>query len=162
MSSARSTIRPALLALCALALGASSCDRRPAGPVQSGDRVQLEIQGRKIRVEVASDPSLRQRGLMHRESLGEDEGMLFIFTQRQTLQFWMRNTPLPLSIAFLADQGTILQIESMRPKDESHTVSKYLVRHALEMKQGWFDRNGVKVGDRFDRFAEAAGQFEAR
>ena len=99
---------------------------------------------------------------MNRPSLPENEGMLFLFPQLEKQSFWMKNTLIPLSIAFLEDGGKILQIEDMKPKDESSTLSKYPVRYALEVNQGWFQRNGIAVGDAFSGFAAKIAKFKGR
>ena len=86
---------------------------------------------------------------MFRESLGQNEGMLFVFRRPRFLNFYMKNTPLPLSIAFMKDDGTIINIEKMKPLDAtSRHWSKLESRLALEMEQGWFERSGIGVGDR--------------
>jgi uncharacterized membrane protein (UPF0127 family) len=85
---------------------------------------------------------------MYRRSLGENEGMLFIYDSPRMLSFWMKNTRIPLSVAFLDGSGKIVQIEHMRPYDSitRHSSSRP-VQYALEMNRGWFERNGVGVGD---------------
>ncbi|MGQ9591143.1 MAG: DUF192 domain-containing protein [Planctomycetota bacterium] len=156
------TLRAAALAALAVAAGPFGCGPKAAGPSLSGDRVELEVKGRKLAVEVACDPFSRQAGLMYRERLGESEGMLFIFPRPDRHGFWMANTYVPLSIAFLDDRGKILEVRDMRPKDTSHTVPRVVVRYALEVKQGWFRRNGIEEGDAFERFPETVGRFRAR
>jgi uncharacterized membrane protein (UPF0127 family) len=85
---------------------------------------------------------------MFRTSLAEGRGMLFVFDRDQIMSFWMRNTRIPLSIAYIRSDGGILEIRDMRPLDESLVRSSRSVRYALEVPQGWFDRVGVKAGDR--------------
>ena len=109
--------------------------------------VQLTIQGKKIRVEVAQSEEEKVRGLMFRESLGIDEGMFFSFQREEILTFWMKNTPIPLSIAFIDQKGRIVDIQDMEPFSLRTHASAFPARYALEMKQGWFKRNGVRVGD---------------
>jgi uncharacterized protein len=125
----------------ALAQGAETANPRlPKVSVQAGIHI--------IRAEVAADVGTRAKGLMHREQLGPNEGMLFAFERKAQHCFWMRNTPLPLSIAFIDDDGTLVNIENMTPKsDESHCPLK-AVRFALEMEQGWFAKKGVVVGSK--------------
>ena len=89
-----------------------------------------------------------QWGLMNRNSLPDGEGMLFIFENEQFLSFWMKNTTIPLSIAFIASDGRILDIKDMRPLDESSVLSSRPAKYALEVPQGWFDRAGIRTGDR--------------
>jgi uncharacterized protein len=101
-----------------------------------------------IQAEVAQTPAQRSIGLMHRPTMGPNEGMLFVFEQPSPQCFWMKNTLLPLSIAFLADDGTVVNIEDMKPQSlESHCSSKP-VRFALEMNVGWFAKRGVKPGSK--------------
>ncbi len=86
---------------------------------------------------------------MYRKSLAENSGMLFYFDKPQPVGFWMKNTLIPLSIAYLDEKGEILEIYPLTPLDETPTTSRsYRVKYALEMNQGWFKKNGVKPGDR--------------
>jgi uncharacterized membrane protein (UPF0127 family) len=138
----------ALLGACALlcSLGAVA----QSGVTQNPKLPQIDIQAgmHVIRAEVAGDSATRMRGLMEREQLGANEGMLFVFPDKAGHCFWMRNTPLPLSIAFIDDDGTIVNIADMQPRtDDSHCPLR-AVRFALEMEQGWFARRGVKAGTR--------------
>ncbi len=101
-----------------------------------------------IQAELAISPLEQQTGMMFRTAMGANEGMLFVNPDDGERCFWMRNTPLPLSIAFVAADGTIVNIAEMKPKsDESHCSSKP-VRHALEMNTGWFSKRGIKAGMR--------------
>jgi uncharacterized membrane protein (UPF0127 family) len=100
-----------------------------------------------IRAELARTPEERSRGLMFRKKLPDGEGMLFIFERDEPLSFWMKNTLIPLSIAFIASNGRIIEIQDMRPHDLSSVKSSRSVRYALEAPQGWFDRAGVRPGD---------------
>ena len=118
-------------------------------PPQRLDAVDLVVGLKRFQAEVARTDSERQRGLMSRRDLaGGDRGMLFVFPRAKVLRFWMKNTPSPLSIAFLEEDGTIIEIDDMRPFDLDGTVSSRTSRRALEMPQGWFATNGVKPGDR--------------
>jgi uncharacterized membrane protein (UPF0127 family) len=101
-----------------------------------------------IKAEVAADGPTRSKGLMMRERLGANEGMIFIFPDKAGHCFWMRNTLVALSIAFLDDDGTITNIEDMKPQTEDSHCPVRAVRYALEMEQGWFARRGVKAGAR--------------
>jgi uncharacterized membrane protein (UPF0127 family) len=150
-------------ALILFLLAAAACGRTTT-PTRKlpGTTVQLAIADRKIAVEVACDDLSRSVGLMNRKSLGENQGMLFMYRHSQRLGFWMKNTHIPLSIAFLDDEGKILQIEDMKPHDESTTQARLPGRYALEMNQGWFARNGVKVGDSFADFQGTVGGFDER
>ena len=144
--------RPMFL-VCAAALLAGCGGRgefvEVSGPASS---VNLKIKQKAVVAELALDFSARQLGLMHREKLAPDAGMLFVHPRASKLSFHMKNTLVPLSIAFLDNQGKILQIERMKPKDLSPTRSKNEVRFALEVNEGWFETNEIGVGDRFDGF----------
>ncbi|AKJ70725.1 hypothetical protein ABW99_19625 [Pandoraea thiooxydans] len=101
-----------------------------------------------IKAEVAANEPDREQGLMYRTQLPANQGMLFIFEQPAGHCFWMKNTFLPLSIAFLADDGTIVNIERMAPQTENNHCPTQAVRFALEMNQGWFSEKGIKPGMR--------------
>lgn len=99
-----------------------------------------------IQAEVASTPETRSTGLMFRKTLAPNHGMLFVFDQTNVQCFWMRNTFIPLSIAFLLDDGTIVNVADMKPQsDHSHCSSKP-IRFALEMEQGWFATRAMTPG----------------
>jgi uncharacterized membrane protein (UPF0127 family) len=110
----------------------------------------LTIQGNALAVEVAATPQTREYGLMDRFSLLPDHGMLFVFESPQPLAFWMKNTYIPLSIAFVDQEGRILNIEDMRPQDESPHWSKGPALYAIEMRKGWFAAKGIAPGDRVE------------
>jgi len=101
-----------------------------------------------ITAEVAATPQSRTVGLMMRQSLAPNHGMVFVFDNKAQHCFWMRNTLLPLSIAFMDDDGTIVNIADMAPKSEAPTCPQRAVRYALEMDQGWFAKRGVKAGSK--------------
>jgi uncharacterized membrane protein (UPF0127 family) len=101
-----------------------------------------------IQAEVAASPQERAIGLMHRKSMPANNGMLFVFEEAQPQCFWMKNTLLPLSIAFLDDAGQVVNIADMKPLDESSHCSAKPVRFALEMNQGWFAKRGIKAGSK--------------
>ncbi len=107
----------------------------------------LVVGNRSIRVEVAANPADRRLGLMYRESLPEDHGMLFIFRAEKVRSFWMKNTPLPLSIAFADSGGKIVHIADLEPHSTDPVWSGRPAKLALEMNRGWFARRGVFVGD---------------
>ena len=110
-------------------------------------KIPLYVKDKEIRVEVANTPEERGRGLMGRKELGDSEGMLFIFETEDYHSFWMKNTLIPLSIAFVDKEGRILRITDMKPMTlESHAPPKPVL-YALEMKQGWFSAHGIQVGD---------------
>jgi len=101
----------------------------------------------EITVELAKTDEERALGLMFRKQLPDGQGMLFIFDRDQQLSFWMKNTVIPLSIAFIASDGHILEIKDMQPNDINSVKSSRSVRYALEVPQGWFGRVNVKPGD---------------
>jgi uncharacterized protein len=103
-----------------------------------------------IRAQVASSPEQRTTGLMYRKNMPQNEGMLFVFAQPDTQCFWMKNTPLPLSAAFVADDGSVVNIEDMQPLSLATHCSKKPVRYVLEMNQGWFKKRGVAVGAKLE------------
>lgn len=106
----------------------------------------LRIGKRTLRVEVAATPEERQTGLMHRRSLGEDQGMLFIFERRGLWGMWMKNTYIPLSVAFIGEDGRIINIEDMVPHTEDSHNAAAPARYALEMNKGWFARHRIRPG----------------
>ena len=106
----------------------------------SGERVE-------VKAEIADDPAKRQKGLMERTALAENAGMLFVFNREQQLSFFMRNTLIPLSIAYIDDGGRIVDIQDMQPLDETPHPSAGPARYALEVNQGFFREHGVEVGD---------------
>lgn len=113
----------------------------------------------KVHVEIADDSAERAQGLMYRTELGEDKGMLFIFNEESIRSFWMKNTLIPLSIAFIDSEGRIVDIQKIEPVGREQTVSdvelpRYVsaepAKYALEVNQGFFEERGVEVGDMVD------------
>ena len=137
---------PALrLAPLFLALVCSTAPAQP-GPQMNLPRVELTAGMHRIDAQVAASDAARQTGLMFRQDMPAQEGMLFVFEQPATQCFWMRNTLLPLTAAFVADDGTIVNLADMKPQtDDSHCSAKP-VRYVLEMNQGWFKRHKVTPG----------------
>jgi len=139
---------PALLAALLLTFSLAACGGNPAPPAAL-PTTQLTLAGKSLSVEIAATPEQQARGLMFRESMPPDHGMLFPFPEPRTASFWMRNTPLPLSIAYLDSRGVILEIHDMKPFDErSIRSTSSQVAYALEVHQGWFRRQGITPGDR--------------
>lgn len=99
-----------------------------------------------IQAEVAQTHREHSMGLMHRSAMGVNEGMLFVYEAPQIRCYWMRNTLIPLTIAFIGDDGAIVNLKDMQPLDERSHCSSKPVRYALEMNQGWFDERGIKPG----------------
>ena len=113
--------------------------------------VQLNAGIHLITAEVAASDPARTRGLMFRQSLAANHGMLFIFDSRSIHCMWMRNTLIPLSVAFIEDDGTIVNIRDMQPHDDRSHCAKQPVRYALEMTQGWFEKKGLSPGAKIGR-----------
>lgn len=103
-----------------------------------------------VKVEIAKTPEQRNHGFMERKNIPEGTGMIFIFDRDQILSFWMKNTPHPLSIAYIDSNGIIRDIFDMTPFSLSSIVSSCSVRYALEVPQGWFKKNNINPGDRVD------------
>lgn len=100
----------------------------------------------RIDAEVAATPELRSQGLMHRKSMGVNQGMLFAFDHKDRYCMWMRNTLIPLSVAFLSEDGSIINIEDMQPQTENNHCASAPAAFALEMNLGWFAQKGLKPG----------------
>ena len=109
----------------------------------------------RIEAEVAANDQNRQVGLMNRRSMAQQRGMLFVFPQANTHCMWMRNTLLPLSVAFLDEEGNIINIEDMQPQTESNHCARRPARYALEMNLGWFAQRGLKPGTRLNGIEKA-------
>ena len=109
-------------------------------------RIQLQAGMHQMQVQVASNPDQRAIGLMHRAEMPQAEGMLFAFEQASQQCFWMKNTLLPLTAAFIADDGTIVNLADMKPQTLDAHCSDQPVRWVLEMNQGWFAKRGIKEG----------------
>ncbi|HVL07871.1 MAG TPA: DUF192 domain-containing protein [Burkholderiaceae bacterium] len=131
----------ALVACAASAVHPTQAQAAPPARV-----VQLNAGMHLIHAELADTPDTRQQGLMHRQSLRPNSGMLFVFEEKAGHCFWMKNTPLPLTIAFLADNGTIVNLADMQPQSEQNHCPRAAVRYALEMQQGWFRERGITAG----------------
>jgi uncharacterized membrane protein (UPF0127 family) len=116
------------------------------GQPQRLETITLNAGMHNIRAEVALTPEQRATGLMYRREMAAHEGMLFVFEQAAPQCFWMKNTLLPLSIAFLADDGTVVNIADMKPQTLDSHCSAKPVRYALEMNQGWFAKRGIQTG----------------
>ncbi|HEY9068171.1 MAG TPA: DUF192 domain-containing protein [Burkholderiaceae bacterium] len=132
---------PAFIALLAAAAAAPAQD----GP-QKLPAITLNAGMHLIQAEVAQTPQQRATGLMFRQTLGSNEGMLFAFEDAGQQCFWMKNTLLPLSVAFVADDGSIVNIENMKPQTLDSHCSTKPVRFVLEMNEGWFTKRGIKPG----------------
>ncbi len=133
-----------LFAALALALAATTA---PAQQPQTDlPRARLNAGMHLLDVQVAATPEQRATGLMWRREMGTNEGMLFVFEQPSQQCFWMKNTLLPLTAAFLGDDGEIVNLADMQPQTTDAHCSRKPVRYVLEMHQGWFGRKGLKPG----------------
>lgn len=111
-----------------------------------------------VRVEIADTDAERHTGLMGRTALAEDAGMLFVFDQEQTFSFWMRDTLIPLSVAYIDAEGRIVGIQDMQPLDETLHPSSEPAQYALEVNQGFFEARGVTVGDSVELPGQSEGE----
>lgn len=117
-------------------------------PQMNLQRVEINAGMHRIDAQVAQSPQERQTGLMYRKEMPAHEGMIFVFEQPATQCFWMKNTLLPLTAAFVADDGTIVNLADMKPQTEDSHCSAKPVRYVLEMNQGWFAQKGIKAGSK--------------
>jgi uncharacterized protein len=139
--------RSFVLVICAAAVvGAAAA----APVVVELPATTLVIGKQKLTAEIAATPEQRQTGLMYRFSLKPDHGMIFVFEQPEPQAFWMKDTYVPLSIAFIGSDGRIVNIEDMAPRDESRHWSAGPAQYALEMRKGWFAEHGIGPGDRVE------------
>ena len=146
-----------LIVLCA-ALTAVLMAPAWSQEAQTGlQRVHLSAGMYQIDAQLALTPEQRQTGLMYRREMPQPEGMLFVFEQASVQCFWMKNTLLPLTAAFVADDGRIVNLVDMKPQSTDSHCSEEPVRYVLEMNQGWFARKNVKKG-----FKLVGAPFEAR
>lgn len=143
--------------LAALLLSAGLAPASAQEAAQKLETIRLNAGMHLINAEVAQTPVQRQIGLMHRPTMPANDGMLFVFEERGMHCFWMKNTLLPLAIAFVADDGSIVNIAEMQAGSEASHCPRQPVRYALEMNQGWFAKRGFKAGARID-----GGPFPAR
>ena len=111
-------------------------------------KVELSIGIHRISAEVAATEASRQQGLMNRQTMPAQDGMLFVFEQNQRFCMWMKNTYLPLSVAFVDDSGAIINIADMVPQSEQSHCATKPARYALEMNVGWFEKRGLRSGSK--------------
>lgn len=133
------------LIFCIFALGASCRNsnlEKKTLTLCKADGTELSV-----KAEIAVKPEDRNFGFMERKNIPDGTGMLFIFEYDQILSFWMKNTPTPLSIAFITKDGKIKDIFDMQPFSTASKTSTGYVRYALEVPQGWYKKNGIKTGD---------------
>lgn len=122
---------------------------------QKMPEITLTIAGHKLTAEVAASNPERMQGLMHRRMMPENRGMLFVFTDEAQHAMWMKNTYIPLSVAFIDSKGLISNIADMKPHDETAHGATKPVRYALEMNQGWFAKRGIKAGAKIEGLDKA-------
>lgn len=137
--------RSILLCALALAWAGSACAERPQLQLP---RITLSAGMHLIQAQVASTPDQRSIGLMFRTDMPNHEGMLFVFEQPSQQCFWMKNTLIPLTAAFIADDGSIVNLADMQPQTLDSHCSSAPVRYVLEMNQGWFAKRGIKAGSK--------------
>ncbi len=113
---------------------------------------EISIKDAKLNIEIADTQLKRSLGLMYREDLEPESGMLFAFPQSQDLSFWMKDTHIPLSIAYIDENGIIINIEDMAPLSLDSVTSNEPCRYALEVNRGWFEENGINAGDQIRGF----------
>lgn len=153
---------PFLALLVLLTACGGSDAAKNAEPKTVDDRFTIKVGDRTVQMQIAAMLPEVQKGLMFRKTMGEDEGMLFVFTAPQQQGFWMRNTTLPLDIGFFDPAGELKEIYPMHPLDERRVTSRSRnIQFCLEMNQGWFKRNDVKPGAKLDLKA-VAGALKAR
>ena len=120
----------------------------PLGPEHYFD---VTIDGKLIRLQLALETEEHRRGLMYRKKLGENDGMIFLYTKPQRMSFWMRNTPLPLDVGFISSDGVLQEYYPLYPYDETSVVSRSdELQFALELNQGWFQKNNITRGAKLD------------
>ena len=143
--------------LLALAATLGSTGYAQNAPQMDLQRIKLSAGMHLIDAQVAASPEQRSTGLMFRKDMPSSEGMLFVFEQAAVQCFWMKNTLLPLSAAFVADDGTIVNLADMKPQTTDSHCSTQPVRYVLEMNRGWFAKKGIQAG-----FKLGGKPFEAR
>ena len=109
-------------------------------------KISLALGSGTLEVEVASDQSQRAQGLMHRPSMGSHQGMLFVYPAPAYFCMWMKNTLIPLSVAFIDAQGRVINIAEMKPQTQTNHCTERNATYALEVNQGWFAKHGVQSG----------------
>ena len=133
-----------------VALAVSGIALAQDSPQLDLQRIKLSAGMHRIDTQVAATPEQRQTGLMWRKEMPQHEGMLFVFEQPSQQCFWMKNTLLPLTAAFVEDDGTVVNLADMKPQTTDPHCSAKPVRYVLEMNKGWFAKKGIKAGSRLD------------
>jgi uncharacterized membrane protein (UPF0127 family) len=137
--------------------GRSDAPREPAAVKTAADFFVIQVGDKPVKMQLAVKPREMERGLMERTDLKPDEGMLFVYLSPQQMSFWMRNTPTPLDIGFFTKDGVLKEIFQLHPYDETPVQSRGgELKFALEVNQGWFEKNEVKPGAKLDLKALSA------
>jgi uncharacterized membrane protein (UPF0127 family) len=137
--------------LVSLLTACGGAESKSSTPKTVDDRFAIKLGDRTVQLQIAALPAEMQKGLMFRKTMGEHEGMLFVFSRPQPLGFWMRNTELPLDIGYLDASGELKEIYPMYPHDERSVESRARnLQFALEMNQGWYAKQGVRPGAKLD------------
>ena len=136
----------ALAAVFALAAVAAGCDSKPRQDGAGLATVRVRIGSKDFTLEVADTDALRQKGLMRRDSMPKDHGMIFVFPDEAERSFWMKNTRIPLDIIYLNSAGRIVSIKQMKPYDMGGTPSDGPAQYAIELNQGTAQKVGIKSG----------------
>lgn len=118
-------------------------------------QVSLAVNGHKIAATVARTYAQREKGLMHWQKLGQNEGMLFVFPRAEHYSMWMKDTPIPLDVAFINQNGGIINIENMAANTLKTHTAQQPAKYALEMNAGWFHRHSAKAGDKVQGLSQA-------
>ena len=130
-----------------LAVWAASCNSEPPAPPAEAGQVRMRVGRETFTLEVADTPKAQQLGLMHRRSMPQDRGMLFVFEDERERSFWMKNTHIPLDIIYADAAGIVVSVKQMKPLDETGVPSDGPARYAVELNQGAARRAGVATGD---------------
>ena len=149
-------IMTAFLCVCC---GAEAGDKDDAGSLPT---ITITVGTKKLEVEIASTAEQRRVGLMNRKSMPENHGMIFVFDPPEPVSFWMKNTYIPLSAAFVAEDGVVVKIADMQPLSETHHAPDVDVQFVIEVNRGWFKKAGLGVGSKLrldlDKIQDAAGK----
>lgn len=133
--------------------------RAQSGPQPTLPMTELRIGAKKISAEIADEDHERSAGLMFRKSLATDSGMLFVMDNSGPVGFWMKNTELPLTIAYIDASGTIKELHDLQPRVEKPVPSRFPnIAYALEMPQGWFSKNNIWPGERIEGLPKNPGR----
>jgi uncharacterized protein len=146
----------AFATLIVLAACGGSHSDQPVALKSIDDRFPIRVGDRMVQMQIAADPGEMQKGLMYRTSMGQDEGMLFLYDKPQQMNFWMHDTEIPLNIGYFDPSGELKETYEMYPHDEKTVSSRSKnLQFALEMNQGWYGQAGMKPGARLDLKAVA-------